>query len=100
MTSIAGGPATDMFLVLAISKFIFQHAPSKIVFNIFDRFTCWEETVERFLRTDDREYVDACIEHAYHCLDFGGIKDQELIPHEESWEEQLANLVSPFHPFL
>ena len=64
--SIGGDSVTDVFMVLLGSNLLFEQALLKIMFNIFDRFKCWEQTVESFISKEDLEYKNACIDHCYY----------------------------------
>ena len=78
-------------MLLKVSRLIFASPPKEILFEIFDRFPEWEETMERLVQKDSALFKAAQIEYRYHYLDFPTL-DQRPV-REESFTEQLKRLV-------
>jgi hypothetical protein len=49
VTSLGGGPGTDLFCILAARRQIFDTPSSKFIFHIFDCAIEWESTLRSLL---------------------------------------------------
>jgi hypothetical protein len=49
VTSLGGGPGTDIFAIMKSAVHMFDTPPSRFKFNVFDGVTKWESTLEELL---------------------------------------------------
>lgn len=80
-----------MFMVLAGAENLFVDTPDNIVFNIFDRFEGWEETLKCLFDRDEEIFKTAGIDYRYTYLDFPTSTQSPI--RNEDWKDQRMRLV-------